>query len=86
MLEMAADKSELRAEFARLPSGHAAANPEGLGFVRSGKHNSTADGNGFSAQRRIEQLLDGGIECIQVRMEDGGCRYHPDRPPATFRG
>src|SRR5271168_1272417 len=37
VLEMAADKSELRTELTRLPSRHAAADPESLGFVRSGK-------------------------------------------------
>ena len=85
VLEMAADKSQLRTEFARLPSRHAAADPEGLGFVRSGKHNPTTDGDGLAAQRRVEQLLDRGIEGIQVCMEDGGCRFHPDRSPVTFR-
>jgi hypothetical protein len=82
---MAADKSELRTEFPRLPSRHAAADPEGLGFVRSGKHNSTTHGDGLAAQRRVKQLLYRGIESIQVRMEDGGCRCHPDRSP-TFEG
>ena len=86
VLEMAADKDQLRTELARPPSRHAAADPEGLGFVRSGKHNPTADGDGLAAQRRVEQLLDRGIEGIQVRMEDGGCRFHPDRSPAKFRG
>ena len=75
-LEMPADKGELRTEFARLPSRHAAADPEGLGFVGSGKHNPATDGNGSAAQRRVKQLLYGGIEGIQVRMEDGGCRCH----------
>src|SRR5260221_2568784 len=84
-LEMPIDEGELRTEFTRLPSRHAAADPEGLGFVRSGKHNPTTDGNGFAAQRRVKQLLYGGIEGIQVRMEDGGCRCHPDRSPVTFR-
>ena len=84
-LEMPADKGELRTEFARLPSRHAAADPEGLGFVRSGKHNPTTDGNGSAAQRGVKQLLHGGIESIQVRMEDGGYRCHPDRSPVTFR-
>jgi hypothetical protein len=32
----------------------------------------TADGDGPAAQGRVEQLLDRGIEGIQVRMEDGG--------------
>src|ERR1700730_501306 len=83
---MAADKSELRTELARLPSRHAAADTESLGFVRSGKHNPTTDGDGSAAQRRVEQLLDRGIEGIQVCMEDGGYRFHPDRSPVTFRG
>src|SRR5437773_916629 len=85
-LEMPADKGESWTEFARLPSRHAAANPKGPGFVRSCKHNSTTDGNGFATQRRVKQLLYGGIEGIQVRMKDGGCRCHPDRSPVTFRG
>jgi hypothetical protein len=42
-----------------LPSRHAAADPEGLGFVGSGKHNPTTDGNGFAAQPRVKQLLYG---------------------------
>src|SRR5271168_1460356 len=83
---MAVDKNELRTEPARLPSRHAAAHPEGLGFVRSGKHNPATDGNGLAAQRRVEELLDRGIEGIQVCMEDGSCRSHPDRSPVLFRG
>src|SRR6202049_4023033 len=86
VLEMAADKGELRTEFACLPSRHAAADPEGLGFVRSGKHNPTPYGDGLAAQRRVEQLVDRGIEGIQVCMEDGGCRFHPDRSSVALRG
>jgi len=58
-LEMPVDKDELWTEFTRLPSRHAAADPEGLGFVGSGKHNPTTDGNGFAAQPRVKQLLYG---------------------------
>src|SRR5258707_10203250 len=50
VLEMATDKSQLRTKLARLPSRHAAADPEGLGFVRSGKNNPTPDGDGLAAQ------------------------------------
>ena len=77
VLEMTADEDQLRTKLARPPSRHAAADSECLGFVRSGKHNPAADGDGLAAQRRIEQLLDRGIEGIEVRMEDGGCRFHP---------
>ena len=45
VLEMATDKRELRAELARPPSRHPAAHPEGLGFVRSGKHDPAANGD-----------------------------------------
>src|SRR5258707_13078326 len=83
-LEMSADKGELRTEFARLPSRHAAADPEDPGFVRSGKHNPATDGNGSAAQRRVKQLLYGGVEGIQVRMKDGGCRCHPAVRPRRF--
>ena len=79
-------ESTFRTEFASLPSRHAAADPKGLGFVRSGKHNPSADGDRLAAQRRVEQLLDRGIEGIEVRMEDGSCRSHPDRSPVVFRG
>jgi len=47
---------------------------------------ATADGDRFAAQGRVEQLLDRCIEGIEVCMEDGGCRFHPDRSPVTFRG
>src|SRR5436309_7831285 len=77
VLEMPADKSELRTELARLPPRHPAADPKGLGFVGSGEHNPTTDGDGFAAQRRVKQLLYRSIKSIQVRMQDGGRRCHP---------
>src|SRR4029077_13911204 len=82
ILEVATDKSQLRAKLARPPARHAAAYSEDLGFVRSGKHNTAADRHGPAAQRRVKQLLDGGVEAVQVSVEDGGCGCHPDRSPA----
>jgi hypothetical protein len=76
--EMAVDKYELWAEFARLPSWHTAADSEGSGFIRSRKHDPSANGDRLAAQGRVEHLLDRGIEGIKVRMEYGGCRFHPD--------
>src|SRR5262249_58076244 len=49
-LEMPADKNQCRTKLARLPGWHAAVNTEGLGLVRSGKHDPSPDGNGFAAQ------------------------------------
>ena len=49
------------------------AKPDGLVVV-----DPAADGNRLAAQRRVEQLLDRGIEGIQVRMEDS--RGHSIQP------
>jgi hypothetical protein len=85
ILEVAANKNQLRAKLARTPTRHAAAHAEYLGFVRSGKHNTAADRDGLTEQRRVKQLLDRGVEAIQVSMEDGGCGCHPNRSPAQSR-
>jgi hypothetical protein len=52
--------------------------PESLGFVRSSEHNPAANGDRPATQRRIEQLLDRGVEGVQVRMEDRRYPFHPD--------
>ena len=80
--EMAADEDEVRTELARPPSRHPAAHPEGLRLIGGGQHDSAADRDRLAAQRRVKQLLDRGIEGVQVRMEDGGER--PSRSPAPF--
>jgi hypothetical protein len=84
VLEVTADKYELRTQLARLPSRHAAAHPKSLRFVGRGKHDPAADGDRFAAQRRIKQLLYRSIKGVQVRMQDGGSRGHPDRSPDVF--
>jgi hypothetical protein len=43
-----------------------------LGFRRRGKHNATTYSDGFVAQRGIEQLFDGGVKGVEIRMQDGG--------------
>ena len=81
VVEMTTDKDQLRTEFTRASSRHSAADSERPCFVRSGKHDPAADGDRLAAQGRVEQLFDRGIEGVQVRMEDGGCRFRPDGPP-----
>ena len=83
--EMAADKSQLRTELARSPARHTATDPEGLGFIRSGEHNTTPHSDRPAAQRRVEQLLDRGIEGVQIRVEDRGSRVHTDPSPSALR-
>ncbi len=80
VLEMAADEDQVRTQRPRLPSRHAAADSEGLGFVGRREHHPAAHRDRLAAQRRVEQLLDRGIEGIEVGMQDGGRRFHP-RPP-----
>ena len=86
LLEVATDENQLRAEFARLAAGHAATDAERLGFVRSCKHDAATDRDGLAAQRGVEQLLDRGIKCIEVSVEDGCCRFHPKRAPVRCQG
>ena len=74
--EVPADEDELRAQLARLPPGHAAVDTERLGFVGGREDHAAADGDRLAPQARIEQLLDGGIEGVQIRVEDGGLRLH----------
>jgi hypothetical protein len=75
VLEMAANKNELRAELARPSAWHTPADPVGPGFVRSSEHDSATDSDRLAAQRWIEQLLNRSIERIQVRMKDRGSRF-----------
>src|SRR5262245_28073200 len=77
VLEMTTDENQVRAKLARPPAWHAAAYSKCLGFVRRREDDSTADGNGLATQRRVEQLLDRRIEGIEIRVEDGGCCFHP---------
>src|SRR6185437_11345894 len=50
-------------------------------LVGSRQHHAAADRDGLAAQRRVEQLLDRGIEGIEVRMKDGGGGNHPGARP-----
>src|SRR5262249_45427245 len=79
LAEMTVDEDQVRAQLARPPPRHAAAHSESFGLIRGGEHDSAADGDGLAAQGWIEQLLDRCVEGIEVGMENGGCRFHPDR-------
>ena len=76
LAEVPADEDELRAQLARLPAGHAAADTEGLRLVGGGEHHAAADGDRPALQAWIEQLLDRGVEGVEIGMEDGGLRLH----------
>ena len=77
LLEMPIDKDKLRTNLLRPPPRHAAANAESLRLVRCGEHNSTADRDGFAAERSVEHLLDRSVEGVEVSVKDGGDRFHP---------
>src|SRR6266446_6577769 len=82
VLEMAADKDQLRTQLARPPGRHTAADSERFSFVGSSEHDPAPDRNGLAAQAWVEKLLDRGIEGIEVGVEDRGCRFHPGRSAA----
>lgn len=83
VLEMAADENQPGAELTCAPPRHAATHAESLGLVGGGQHDAAADGDRLAAQGRIEQLLDRGIEGVEIRVEDVG--FHPARSPAAVR-
>ena len=70
--EAAADEDQLRAKLARLAAGHAAAHAKNLRLIGGGQHHAAADRDRLAAQRRVEQLLDRGVEGVEIGMEDSG--------------
>ncbi len=81
VLEVAADEDEPGAKFARLPAGHAAMHAEGFRLIGSGEHDAAAHRDRLAFETRIEQLLDRGIEGVEIGMEDGGGAFHSSSPP-----
>ena len=77
LTEISADKDQLRAKLPRASSRHPAAHAKNPGLVGSGQHDAATDGNRLAPERRVEQLLDRGIEGIEIRMQDGW--FHPGR-------
>ena len=84
VLEVTTDKYELRAKLAGSPSRHSASDAECLGLIRCREDNPAADRNGLAAERGIEQLLDRGVEGVEVRMEDGGLSGRSDNLSAAL--
>ena len=80
--EVAADESEFRTELAGPPSRHPATHPEAPRFVGSGEHHAAADRDGPAPERGVEQLLDRGVEGVEIRVKDGGRRCHSEVPAA----
>src|SRR5262249_25891082 len=77
VLEMTTNEDQLRTKLARPPPRHAAADSECFSLVRCSQHNSAANGNGFAAQRWIDQLFDRCIEGIEIGVKNSGCCVHP---------
>ena len=76
LAEMPADEDELRAQLAGRAAGHAAAHAEGLGLIGGGEHHAAADGDWQTPKGRVKQLLDRGIEGVEVRMKYGRLHRH----------
>ncbi len=80
--EMTPDEGQPGAEPFGPPAGHARDHAERLRLVRGGEDDPTADRDGPAAKRRVEKLLDRGIEGVEVGVQDGGLaveRHRPDR-------
>src|SRR4051812_20846565 len=77
-VEVSADKHEVGTELPGAPSRHPASYTEGPRFVRGREDDAAADRNRLAAQARVEQLFDGRIKGVEVRVENGGggTRHH----------
>ena len=69
LAEVAADEPQRGAQRAGLSPGHATADAERLRLVGGGQHDAAADRDRPPAQARIEQLLDRGVERVEVGMQ-----------------
>jgi hypothetical protein len=78
IVEMTADKDQPWTQFSGAPPGHAAADTKRFGFVGRGEHDTATNSDGFSAQGRVEHLLNRCIERIEIRVQDGSSHCHPD--------
>ena len=73
---MAANKNEAGAKFACLAARHAALDTEGLGLIGRRENHAAADRDRLAAQARIQKLLDRSVEGVEIRVENGGDRFH----------
>src|SRR5574338_719906 len=71
-VEMSADKNQVGTELPRASSGHPASYSEGARFVGGRQHDPATDRNRLAAQMRVQQLFDGGVEGVEVGVENGG--------------
>jgi hypothetical protein len=79
--EVPTHEPELRAQLAGAPSRHAGPHAARPCFVGGGEHHPAAHGDGTAAQQRVEQLLDGRVEGVEVSVEDRGRSDRRHRPP-----
>ena len=66
----------LRAQPPRLGPTHCGAHAVGLGLVAGRQNDTAADDYRPSPEPRVVALLDGGIERVEVRMQDGRLGRH----------
>jgi hypothetical protein len=57
---------------------HAAPHPKRFGLIGGRKYDATAYGNRLAAQGRVEQLLNRGIEGVEVGMQNGAALQPSD--------
>ena len=80
--ELTADKEEIAAQLARPPARHAGPDAVGPGLVGRGQHHAAAHRDGSIPQGRVQKLLDGRVEGVQVGVKDrrsARSRHHPWR-------
>ena len=77
--EVGRQAAQMGAEGAGASHGHGGADAEAAGLVGAGGDDAAAvrraaDGEGGAAQGGVFLLLDGAVEGVEIKMEDGACR------------
>jgi hypothetical protein len=70
-VEVTADEDEVGTELPREAAGHAAPYTESSRFIGRREDHAAANGNRPVAQAGVEQLFDGRIEGVEVRVQNG---------------
>ena len=76
LAEVSVDELQGGAQLSRPVARHAARHPESLRLVRARQHHPATDGDGLAPQLGVQQLLDRGVERVEVGVEDGGAGVH----------
>jgi hypothetical protein len=85
--EVTSDEEKVAAQLARPPARHPGPDAIGPGLVGGRQHHAAAHGDGPFPQGRVQELLDGRVEGVQVGVKDrrpARSRHHAPETSRTY--